>query len=70
MDGDRQAAAQRLLAALDLFVDGEALMRHNLQRRRPEASAAEIEQVLTAWVRSRPGAERGDCPGRLISLDR
>ncbi len=69
MDGDRQTAVQRLLAALDLFLDGEALMRHNLQRRRPEASAAEIEQDLAAWVRSRPGAARGDYPGRQVSLD-
>jgi len=63
-------AAQRLLMALDLFRDGEALMRQNLRRRRPSASAAEIERELVSWVRMRPGAVAGDCPGRPRNLQR
>jgi hypothetical protein len=55
--------------ALDLFQDGEALMRQNLRRRRPSASHAEIERELASWVRTRPGAVAGDCPGRPRNLE-
>jgi hypothetical protein len=63
-------AAQRLLIALELYQDGEALMRQNLRRRRPSASHAEIERELASWVRERPGAIAGDCPGRPRHLER
>lgn len=61
--------AQRLLTALELFRDGEALMRQNLRRRRPNASSDDIEREMAAWVRHRPGALHGDSPGRRVSLD-
>jgi hypothetical protein len=64
MRGDREATAQRLRAALELFVDGEALMRQNLRRRHPLASPADIERELVAWLRARPP----DCPGRAVSV--
>jgi len=60
---------RRLRTALELFRDGEALMRQNLRRRHPDASAEEIERALVAWVRTRPGADHGDCPGTPTSLD-
>ena len=66
----RTSMAAKLLIALGLFRDGEALMRQNLRRSRPGASDHEVEQDLLAWVRIRPGAVHGDCPGRLTSLDR
>ena len=70
MSGSRKTAVRRLRAALDLFLDGETLMRQNLRRQDPEATAEEIERKLTSWIRTRPGAENGDCPGRAVSLGR
>lgn len=63
-------AADRLRLALDLFAAGEAMMRQNLKRRHPEASDAEIEQHLTAWLLERPGAEAGDAAGRPVAWPR
>lgn len=57
-------AAARLRLSLDLFETGVALMRQNLRRRAPDASEAEIERRLGAWLQERPGAERGDAEGR------
>lgn len=70
MSGNRKTAVRRLRAALDLFLDGETLMRQNLRRQDPEATAEEIERKLASWIRTRPGAEDGDCPGRAVSLGR
>ena len=65
-EGPREMSlGERLQLALRMFVDGERLMRQNLRRRHPTASEGEIEGALVAWVRTRPGAEAGDCPGRL-----
>ena len=58
-----QAAAERLRLALDLFAAGESLMRQNLRRKFPAATASEIESLLAAWLRERPGAEEGDASG-------
>lgn len=58
--------AARLRAALDMFEDGVALMRENLRRAHPDASDEEIEALLRAWVRERPGAEHGDGVGRSV----
>lgn len=63
MSVSRTDAAVRLRIALDLFAAGEALMRQNLRRRLPDASAAEIEEHLCAWLTERPGAEFGDAVG-------
>jgi hypothetical protein len=56
-------------ATLDLFQTGIDVMRQNLQRRHPEATDAEIERRLKAWLLERPGAEAGDCPGRSIDVN-
>lgn len=45
-------------------------MRENLRRRHPEAGEAEIEHLLGAWLRERPGAEHGDGPGRVVRSPR
>jgi hypothetical protein len=59
--------AQKFRAALELHEVGVALMRQNLRRRNPDASAAEIEKLLSVWLRTRPGAEYGDAVGRPTS---
>jgi hypothetical protein len=38
-------------------------MRQNLRRRFPRESEEQIERRLLAWLRDRPGAERGDAGG-------
>jgi hypothetical protein len=70
MSGSRssESAADRLQIALDLYDDGEAMMRQNLRRRFPRATEAEIEARLTEWVQTRPGAEDGDADGRPVPL--
>ena len=65
MNEPNLTSAAKLRLALDLFGSGVALMRCKLRRERPDADEAEIEQALTAWLRTRPGAEHGDAPGRL-----
>lgn len=59
--------AEKLQAALELHEAGVALMRQNLRRRNPDASQEHIDALLTAWVRTRPGAEYGDAVGRPSS---
>lgn len=63
-------AAARLRTALSLHDDGVALMRQNLCRRHPEASDAEIDALLNAWLRERPGAGQGDAEGSPGPLPR
>ncbi|MFI5394886.1 MAG: hypothetical protein ACHQ9S_05080 [Candidatus Binatia bacterium] len=63
-------AAERLRLALDLFEAGESLMRQNLRRRFPSASAEEIEERVDAWLSERPGAEFGDAVGRPTTWPR
>jgi len=53
---------------LDLFSTGLDLMRGNLRRNHPQASEDEIDSRLRQWLRQRPGAESGDCPGRPVDL--
>jgi len=53
---------------LDLFDAGVQLMRQNLRRIDPAADEQEIERRLLAWLRERPGAEQGDCPGRPVNV--
>ena len=60
--------ATALREALDLFDTGVDLMRQNLRRRHPEATPQEVERLLGDWVQERPGAEFGDCPGRVVDF--
>ena len=59
--------AEKFRAALELHEAGVAVMRQNLRRRNPGASDAEIDELLSAWMRTRPGAEHGDAVGRPSS---
>lgn len=56
--------ARRLVEALELHEEGVAMMRQTLRRKHPEASEAEIQRRLQAWLLERPGAEHGDGWGR------
>ena len=58
-----EEAAEKLLIALDLHEAGVQTMRENLRRRFPDASAERIEEMLVAWLQTRPGAEHGDGVG-------
>lgn len=69
MDSTSSTAAQAFRTTLDLFETGVAMMRQNLRRAHPEATEAEIDALLTSWLHERPGAEHGDCPGRLVDID-
>lgn len=66
-DNVAMSPAEKFRAALELHEAGVAVMRQNLRRRNPGASAAKIEELLSAWLRTRPGAEHGDAAGRPSS---
>ena len=59
--------AERLRTAFDLYELGESIRRAQLRREHPGATDEEIEAMLVAWLRTRPGAEHGDAWGRPIS---
>jgi len=63
------SAARAFRLTLDLFDTGLQLMRQNLCRIDPHADQEEIDRRLRAWIRERPGAEYGDCPGRPVDVD-
>jgi hypothetical protein len=65
---DPALTIQRLRLALDLFEAGLDLERQRLRRMEPRLSAADMESRLKTWLRTRPGAEEGDSPGRRIRL--
>jgi len=65
---EQLAPDAKLRLALSLFESGVALMRQNLRRHHPEDSDARIEELLVAWLRTRPGAEHGDAAGRPRSV--
>lgn len=62
-------AARTFRLTLDLFETGVQMMRQNLRRHAPEADEQEIDRRLSTWLRARPGAEHGDCPGRPVDVD-
>jgi hypothetical protein len=61
-------SSDALRTTLDLFETGLEVMRRNLRRRHPHATPDEIERLLGAWRRDRPGAEFGDCVGRPVDV--
>ena len=60
--------ADRFAAILELYDFAVRQMRSNLQRRHPQADAAEIDKRLSDWLLHRPGAEHGDASGRVVSV--
>ncbi len=65
-----EEVAAKLRTALEMFGLGESIMRQKLRRTYPNASEAEIEAKVWAWLSERPGAEHGDAPGRRRDLVR
>ena len=65
-DNSGMTPAEKLRAAFDLHTAGVRLQEQNLRRRHPEASEEEIREKLEAWLHERPGAEFGDCIGRVV----
>lgn len=61
--------AEAFHTTLELFEAGVALMRQNLRRSAPDATEDEIDRRLVLWLRHRPGAERGDSPGRSVDVE-
>ena len=61
-------AAARLRTAFELFETGLEMRRQQLRRAHPELAEQEIEALLSAWLKERPGAEFGDAVGRRIAL--
>jgi hypothetical protein len=57
------SASERLRLALELAETAEKIMAQNLRRRNPDASEAELLEMLRAWLHDRPGAEHGDGHG-------
>jgi len=55
--------ARRLRTAFELFEAGVRMMTERLRRLHPEASPAELEDLLREWLLSRPGAETEDAVG-------
>ena len=64
MTGDDLTPAQKLRLALDMYEVGERMQRARLRRQDPDASDEQIEALVEAWLRDRPGAEFGDAVGR------
>lgn len=64
-----QNEARNLRFALELYQAGEDLKRQSLRRTHPGATDDEIETMIVDWLRERPGARYGDCPGRRLSLE-
>jgi hypothetical protein len=54
--------AERLHVALDLWATGVAIRRQQLRRQHVAATEAEIDRMLSDWLRERPGAAAGDGP--------
>jgi len=66
-DDSPEVMAERLRTAFELCALGEAMRVAQLRREHPDATDAEIEDMLVAWLSTRPGAEHGDAWGRPIS---
>lgn len=62
--------AERLRIALDLFDLGVEMTRARLMREHPDWAPEQVQEGVAAWLRDRPGAELGDCVGRLASPER
>ena len=67
---EREELGARLRLAVELCDFGIDLMRENLRRDNPTATEPELDVLLAAWLRQRPGAEDGDAEGVPVSLPR
>lgn len=51
---------ERMRMTFELYQAAEDLMRQNLRRRNPSASAERIEQGIREWLAGRPGVAEDD----------
>jgi hypothetical protein len=61
-DADEPGA--RLRFALDLFEAACDLYKRRIRREHPSISGEEMDALVAAWIRDRPGAPYGDAAGR------
>jgi len=54
---------RRMQITFELCEAAEQMKRLTLKRQHPDASEEEIERMIVAWYRHRPGAELGDGDG-------
>ena len=57
---DSLRAIEQFRTTIDLWATGLTLRRQAIRRSRPDASDAEVDALLSAWLQERPGAEWGD----------
>ncbi len=67
---DERAVQERFRTALELFDLAVRMVRQSALRRNPQATEADLEAAVDAWLRHRPGAEHGDAPGRPVAWPR
>jgi hypothetical protein len=56
--------------AVELYALAEAMLRKRLEREHPRWTRDAIEAEVNRWRVARPGAERGDSPGRVVAWPR
>jgi hypothetical protein len=56
--------AERMRLALDMYEVGERMQRARLRRQDPDATDEQVDALVGAWLRDRPGAEFGDAVGK------
>ncbi|MEJ7624229.1 MAG: hypothetical protein WKF34_09575 [Pyrinomonadaceae bacterium] len=49
---------------------GERAFIHKVKERNPDITTEELRIEINRWYRTRPGAEHGDGPGRLVDSSR
>ncbi|HEY7582096.1 MAG TPA: hypothetical protein VIB78_00500 [Acidimicrobiia bacterium] len=59
-----------LKIALDLTELGAELRAQRHRREHPDASEAEVRQIVAAWLGARPMAPEGDGVGRIVPWPR
>ena len=61
---------QRLRLALEMFDFGVSMQRMRLRRANLDLDENAIDELMSAWMLERPGAEDGDCAGPVSRRQR
>jgi hypothetical protein len=59
-----------LKIVFEMFELATGMVAARYRREHPDASDAEVEAVVAAWISDRPGAPGGDAPGVARSVPR
>jgi hypothetical protein len=59
------SASDGFAVVVELTETAAAMVAARHRREHPDATDDEVDEVVRAWWRDRPGAPDGDCPGRL-----